>query len=458
MDTQSERLVQSALDKASANRTTIVVAHRLSTIVNADLIVVLDHGEVVESGTHNDLLQLNGVYADLVRKQEIDTKKKDDEFGVYDKNVDPELLLKQEQLEIEHQTFFQDKQAAIERILSRDSVIKISEDEKADAYQKSFSGSSETINAYDLKILQEKQRKELMKSQKAPVREVIMQMKPEWKLLAFGVFGAGLGGCIFPLFSFIFARVITIISVPGEALATTGPLKGANLYAFLFVILGIGAFVGWGLQVLCFEIAGEKYTNRLRAMIFSAYMRQEIGYFDREENNAGALTAKLAVDARNVNQMITKVWGDLTRLCSTIIVGFVIAFTQTWELTLIILCMAPFILFASSYEMKVHRGYEDKTKEANAESGKVAGEAIREIRTVAALNRQDYFEDQYKHSTERPHKLAVKRAYLSSIGYALTRGISLYTNCVAFYGGVRLIMNGTITFQQMFTSMSGTLR
>jgi ABC-type multidrug transport system fused ATPase/permease subunit len=444
------------LDKASASRTTIVVAHRLSTIVNADLIVVMDHGDIIESGKHNDLLQLNGVYADLVRKQVIDTNKNGESGVVNDKDLDPELLLKQEQLEIQRQTLIQEKQEAIELTSSGDSLIAI-ENEKHEIYQHSFNNSSETINAYDLKINQQKEKKKLMKSQKAPVREVLSQMKPEWKLLVTGVLGAAIAGAIFPLYSLTFSMVITTISVPGADIAP-GPLQGANLYAFLFVIIGICAFLGFGLQTLSFEIAGELYTNRLRANIFSAYMRQEIGFFDREENNAGALTAKLAVDARNVNQMVTKVWGDVTQLISTIIVGLVIAFTKSWELTLIILCMAPFILFATGYESRVHRGYEDKTKEANANSGEVAGEAIREIRTVAALNKQGYFEDRYFHATEHPHKLAQKKAYLSSMGYALNRGISLYTNSVAFYAGVRLIMNGTITFQQMFSSMTGKLK
>ncbi|MDR0587850.1 MAG: lipid A export permease/ATP-binding protein MsbA [Burkholderiales bacterium] len=69
LDTQSERSVQSALDHLMKNRTTIVIAHRLSTIENADKIAVMREGELVEFGTHQDLLQKNGVYATLHRLQ-----------------------------------------------------------------------------------------------------------------------------------------------------------------------------------------------------------------------------------------------------------------------------------------------------------------------------------------------------------------------------------------------------
>ncbi len=69
LDTISERVVQQALDTASRGRTTIAIAHRLSTIVAADVIFVIDHGQVVERGSHRELLELGGVYSRLYREQ-----------------------------------------------------------------------------------------------------------------------------------------------------------------------------------------------------------------------------------------------------------------------------------------------------------------------------------------------------------------------------------------------------
>ena len=69
LDTESERLVQTALDNVLTNRTAIIIAHRLSTIANADKIVVLNEGHIVETGTHQQLMQQNGLYKKLVDMQ-----------------------------------------------------------------------------------------------------------------------------------------------------------------------------------------------------------------------------------------------------------------------------------------------------------------------------------------------------------------------------------------------------
>jgi len=72
LDTESERIVQDALENMMRNRTSIVIAHRLSTIQNADLIVVMQKGQIIEQGKHQELLDKKGVYSNLVAMQSID--------------------------------------------------------------------------------------------------------------------------------------------------------------------------------------------------------------------------------------------------------------------------------------------------------------------------------------------------------------------------------------------------
>ena len=69
VDTRTEILIQNAMDQLMAGRTSFVIAHRLSTIRNADLILVMKDGDIIESGNHEDLMKQNGFYADLYNSQ-----------------------------------------------------------------------------------------------------------------------------------------------------------------------------------------------------------------------------------------------------------------------------------------------------------------------------------------------------------------------------------------------------
>jgi ATP-binding cassette subfamily B protein len=69
VDTRTEILIQKAMEKLMKGRTTFVIAHRLSTIKKADLILVIDNGNIVEQGNHEDLLKKNGFYASLYNSQ-----------------------------------------------------------------------------------------------------------------------------------------------------------------------------------------------------------------------------------------------------------------------------------------------------------------------------------------------------------------------------------------------------
>ncbi|KAI9317560.1 putative ABC transporter protein [Dichotomocladium elegans] len=427
LDTQSERLVQTALEVASRNRTTIVIAHRLSTIRNADLIIVLSQGDVIEQGTHEHLIGLNGVYAGLVKKQEIATKE-DTLTGMAENQPDETVApcedeLAEEKIEMGF---------AIRRQSTKHSNVSSMNDRKEELKEDRL----------------QKEREAKFKGARAPFFKVLMQMRPEWNILAVGLIGCTICGAVFPCSALVLGRVFGVLVDPTLGLGD-GPMEGANLYAFLFVVCAIAILFGQIFQIGAFECAGEYYTERLRGRLFRAYMRQEVGFYDSEGNNIGALTSMLALDAKNVNDLITKVLGEVFSVIFSLVAGLLIAFLHGWPLTLVILAVLPLMVAAEAYEARVEMGFEDDTKKAGIESGEVAGEAIKTIRTVVALVKQDYFEKKYYKATEYPHKLAIRKAYKGSAGFALAQAIQIYLNAIAFYAGVRFIEKGLMDIQGM---------
>ena len=322
MDTQSERLVQRALDAASSGRTTIVVAHRLSTIRNADLIVVMDQGELVELGTHDTLVNYNGVYAELVRKQKIAIKKEG--------QVTPDAGNSEELLCIENARLrdrsAQEYQQHSQLRKENPAIIQVPPDEfhvgaggDVNLVRRSTTRSS-IMDAYELKQRKNKQELKLRRQQDAPIGKMWKQVQSEWFLIFAGCIGALIAGAVYPLFAFTAGKCIYVLILPLDQIAP-GPFEGVNLYAFLFVVFGAIAFVGYGLQNWMFELVDARYTARLRAMLLRAYLKQEIGFFDHEDNTAGALTSKLAADTKAMNEMISKVPGDIMQAISTTICG-----------------------------------------------------------------------------------------------------------------------------------------
>ncbi|CAO3623249.1 unnamed protein product [Cunninghamella echinulata] len=429
LDTQSERLVQKALDAAAANRTTIIVAHRLSTIRNADLIVVIDNGQLIEQGTHSELINLGGVYADLVKKQEIN-KVEDNSIDVSEV-VEHPITTDEDLSDKEVNTLTSD---TLQKMTTKDEDKKVSVviDDGKEKHQLDNKSKKASYSTYSIAL------------------RILKEMRKEWLLIFIGYINVCLSGAPYPVFALLFSKATVSIAQPASS--NPGPMEGSNLYAFLFAILGVGSLIFYCLKVALLEIAGETYTRRLRYNLFKAYLKQEVSFFDQKGNTTGAIISKLATDTKNVNEMITKAWPEIMRIFVTGSVGLIIAFVFSWQLSLVVLGIAPVLVFGVFFEVYIENEYNAVMQKSYAESSELAINAIKGVRTVASLNQQHYFEEEFFKATERPHLLNRRRAILAPAGYALTQCCIPLTDVIAFYAGMRFIANGWIDFEQMFTS------
>nr|DAD34729.1 TPA_asm: hypothetical protein HUJ06_005369 [Nelumbo nucifera] len=267
LDSESERIVQEALDKAAVGRTTIVIAHRLSTVRNADVIAVVQNGQVIETGSHDELIQdENGLYASLVRLQQTESGREEETPST---SSLPSHIVNQDNYNKRHST-------SSRRIstMSRSSS----------ASRASLGGDVEASGEQDLPV--------------PSFRRLLLLNIPEWKQASIGCVSAALFGGVQPVYAFVMGSMISVYFLPDH-----DEIKSkTRLYALFFVGLAVFSFVINISQHYSFAAMGEYLTKRIRERMLSKILTFEVGWFDRDENSSGAVCSRLAKDANVVSR------------------------------------------------------------------------------------------------------------------------------------------------------------
>uniref|UniRef100_A0A803LSY9 Uncharacterized protein n=1 Tax=Chenopodium quinoa TaxID=63459 RepID=A0A803LSY9_CHEQI len=234
LDSESERVVQEALDKASVGRTTIVIAHRLSTIRNADTIAVIQNGQVMESGSHDVLIQHDdGLYTSLVRLQQMEKSK--DERGLTHPSTSNSSILNN--MELRYNTSSR-----------RSSLV-------------SRSSSASSFRSVHDDVVHEPVGEE-----KVPLpsfRRLLALNLPEWKQASLGCIGAMLFGAVQPLYAFAMGSTISVYFLPDNEEIK----RKTTIYASCFLGLAVFSFIVNIVQHYNFAYMGEFLTKRVRSLV-----------------------------------------------------------------------------------------------------------------------------------------------------------------------------------------------
>nr|XP_055164487.1 bile salt export pump isoform X2 [Nyctereutes procyonoides] len=441
LDNESEAMVQEALNKIQQGHTIISVAHRLSTVRTADVIIGFEHGTAVERGSHEELLERKGVYFTLVTLQSQGEPTANAE-GIRGEEETDGVSLDNEQ------TFCRG---------SYQSSLRASLRQRSKS-QLSYLAHEPPLAVVDHKSTYEEDRKDKdipveEEIEPAPVRRILKFNAPEWPYMLFGAVGAAVNGSVTPLYAFLFSQILGTFSLPDKE-EQRSQINGVCL---LFVAVGCVSLCTQFLQGYAFAKSGELLTKRLRKYGFRAMLGQDIGWFDDLRNSPGALTTRLATDASQVQGAAGSQIGMIVNSFTNVTVAMIIAFFFSWKLSLVIMCFFPFLALSGALQTRMLTGFATQDKEALEIAGQITNEALSNIRTVAGIGKERQFIEAFEAELEKPFKTAFRKANVYGFCFGFSQCIVFVANSASYRYGGYLIPNEGLHFSYVFRVISSVV-
>ncbi|VYS45656.1 unnamed protein product [Arabidopsis thaliana] len=394
LDAESEKIVQEALDRVMVGRTTVVVAHRLSTVRNADIIAVVGGGKIIESGSHDELISNpDGAYSSLLRIQEAASP---------NLNHTPSLPVSTKPL----------------------PELPITE---------TTSSIHQSVNQPDT-----------TKQAKVTVGRLYSMIRPDWKYGLCGTLGSFIAGSQMPLFALGIAQALVSYYMDWET--TQNEVKRISI---LFCCGSVITVIVHTIEHTTFGIMGERLTLRVRQKMFSAILRNEIGWFDKVDNTSSMLASRLESDATLLRTIVVDRSTILLENLGLVVTAFIISFILNWRLTLVVLATYPLIISGHISEKIFMQGYGGNLSKAYLKANMLAGESISNIRTVVAFCAEEKVLDLYSKELLEPSERSFRRGQMAGILYGVSQFFIFSSYGLALWYGSILMEKGLSSFESV---------
>ena len=404
LDNQSEKEVQEALDNISkSNVTTLIIAHRLSTIKNADIIYALKKGQVVEKGTHQELLDKNGYYASLVKSQigTEDNHKEIEKIKNFKKSISKKLSSKYSQI-LEH-----------EEIKKEENIIA---------------------------------------NQKIEVKfKEILELLSDHKLdLVIGTIGGFLYGAGTPLAGLFFGKTMVALSPQDIKIIKREGLKWSLLHLGIAVLGGLSIFLkSWKLESL-----GAVITSKMRKRVFKKYLELDLQFFDQDYNTPGSLLTKLSIDTTKISVIVLSVFGSIISSVGGIIVSIVLGMIFDWRLALISTAFLPFTLFFTVFKAYFRANGSQSNYDLKIEAGSIISECVISTKTIFSFNFQQKAVDIYSSILEKENNGILKKGIFSGLLFGIGIFITFACRAVLMKCSYLFIKNQTLNYEDMMCALN----
>uniref|UniRef100_A0A914YQM5 Uncharacterized protein n=1 Tax=Panagrolaimus superbus TaxID=310955 RepID=A0A914YQM5_9BILA len=436
LDAQSESIVQNALDKAAQGRSTIVIAHRLSTIQNADKIVVFDKGVILEEGTHHELVQQGGHYANLVKAQQFLPEEEENE----------DIQARHRSESIESNTF--GRKAFVRGASATNSLLESRRRLTAN-FTTAFGNTTDDYNLHTNTVADKNHINDSYN-----VGTIYKNAQDQYKWMIAGFICALVRGMELPACGLAFTYVFEAFALLNT---NSGLMMNRCVRALgIFIGIGVGSWLFQCMGSICYACSSESLTVKLRIAAFKNILFQDAGFFDNLANTPGKLITRLATDAPNIKSVIDCRMFQVTHCVTAIIVSIIIAFIYSWQLALLGLLMLAMLSFG-----EIFLAYKVMIKNMqiahNDEAGRTAIEIIENVKTIQLLTLENHFNNQYMEALKKQQTLIRAKCLLESANNCFSMSFEPFMYAACYALGIHIINDGQKSSADVFQAVTGML-
>ncbi|KAL4881827.1 P-loop containing nucleoside triphosphate hydrolase protein [Aspergillus karnatakaensis] len=417
LDPHAEGIVQKALDSASRNRTTVVIAHKLATVRSADNIVVMKEGKIVEMGGHEELVGMEGVYASLVKAQDlapaiVDGNERSDEIN------DVDVIPERQDRDI-------DRAQSLARVHTAEAkqAASLKDREDHDLYAKS-----------------------------GVIRNIwkLLRVTPEiWTWFGITLVTCTAGAAVNPGQALLLGEIMSVFT--SDDFVARG-----NFIALMFFVMSLGILVIYFVMGWCTNTIAQRLNRKMRHSLLTSLLHQDLQFFDRPENTIGAVTSHLDSYPQAILELMGFTVSIVLMSAINIVASSILAIAISWKLGLVgVFAGLPPILVAGYARVRLEAKMDDEIGKRLAASASVASESVLAIRTVASLAIEERVLGRYVGELDSAIRGASGRMFVMMGWFSITQSVEYFVLALGFWWGSKLINDGEITLYQFIVSFMG---
>lgn len=415
LDSASELRIQRALEAVAVGRTVITIAHRLSTIKKADNIIVMRQGQLVEQGTHDELIAANGAYAELARLQNIKVDVEGEDLsGSTRSNSVTEIELKND--------------VNSSALTSGDSKSMPHEQEKP--AQSKLEGADSG-------------------QQKPPsvTRSLGQLFRPYLLALIVATICAVVIGGTYCGSAAIFGNVVGKLNYCEEpsAIRHAGRLFGL-LFFMLAVIEFVANFISWSL----FGWIAEHVIHKIRVLSLRSLLEQDLAWHEAKDRNPSLLLDLITKDSAALGGLTGSVVCTILSIFVSLIASITLTHIIAWKIAIVCLSVVPLLLGAGYMRVASLARFEERHLEAFAKSNAITVEAINGIRTVMSLSLEHEILATFRRSLRAPMRQVAQQSAWACLWLAVGYGLSNFLYALIYWWGSTRIIAGEYSQTQFF--------